>query len=198
MKIVTSDFITSVYNAAECPRDSLPHIAFAGRSNVGKSSLINSLLNRKKLALVSGSPGKTQALNFFLVNSSFYFVDLPGYGYAQVPKSISKGWRTLVEGYFLNSGQLCGIVIITDIRHPLSPLDFELFNWLNAEQIPFCVVGTKADKLSGNVLKNRIKETRLSLLSTANDGFIPYSSVTGYGKAELWRLIRFFINRRML
>jgi GTP-binding protein len=197
MKIVSSDFITSVYNAAKCPRDNLPHIAFAGRSNVGKSSLINSLLNRKKLALVSASPGKTQALNFFLINKSIYFVDLPGYGYAKVPKSISKGWRTLVEGYLLNSGQLCGIVIITDIRHPLSPLDFELFNWLNAEQIPFCIVGTKADKLSGNVLKNRIQETRLSLLSTANGGFIPYSSVTGYGKAELWKQIQSFINHKI-
>lgn len=194
MKIVTTDFIKSVYNPAECPHDRLPHIAFAGRSNVGKSSLVNSLLNRKKLARVSQSPGKTQALNFFLINKSFYFVDLPGYGYAKVPKSISKGWRELVENYLLNCDQLCGIIVILDIRHPLSPLDFQLLNWLHVQRIPICVVGTKADKLSGNALQRQLVQTLDSLLGIAEIDFIPYSSVTGFGKTELWKKIRFLLD----
>ena len=194
MKVISSEFVKSVYDVAACPGDRLPHIAFSGRSNVGKSSLINSLLNRKKLALVSSTPGKTQALNFFLINHAFYFVDLPGYGYAKVPWNMSKGWQGLIGNYLENCANLKGLIAIIDARHPPSHLDLLLFEWLDAKKIPFCAVATKADKLTRNQLCRQVQENLQALKKFNVYDVVPYSSRSGLGHSELWKKITVLMN----
>jgi len=193
MRLISAEFVKSVLDIRQCPQDNLPHIAFAGRSNVGKSSLINSLLNRKKLAQVSSSPGKTRTLNFYLINRAFYFVDLPGYGYARVSHKMSFEWKRVVDDYFHGCGHLKGIVAITDVRHPVSALDLDLMEWLAAKNKKFCVVGTKADKLGGNMLKIQLDHQRRSASCYGVDEIIAYSSVTGLGKKDLWARITGFL-----
>jgi len=186
MKITSADFIKSVADTSQMPRDHIPQIAFAGRSNVGKSSLLNSLLNRKKLVQVSNTPGKTRLLNFFLINNKFYFVDLPGYGYAKVSKQIYKNWQKLVENYLLQSTNLKGVVVLIDLRHLMTAADLELISWLEHNNIPAIIVGTKSDKLSGNKLKTQLKQNAILLKKYYIKKIIPYSSETGAGKNELW------------
>jgi len=186
MKITSTEFIKSVADTSQMPRDHIPQIAFAGRSNVGKSSLLNSLLNRKKLVQVSSTPGKTRLLNFFLINNKFYFVDLPGYGYAKVSKQIYKNWQKLVENYLLQSTNLKGVVVLIDLRHLMTAADLELISWLEHNNIPTIIVGTKSDKLSGNKLKTQLKQNAILLKKYYNNKIISYSSETGAGKNELW------------
>jgi GTP-binding protein len=195
MKIFSAEFVKSVYDVRLCPDDHLPHIAFSGRSNVGKSSLINSLLNRKKMALVSSTPGKTQAINFFLINNAFYFVDLPGYGYAQVPRKMSIEWQRLIDSYLEHCRSLKGLVALVDARHSLSPLDIMLFEWLYAKKIPYCVVATKADKLSGNKLHCQVEKNIKSLKNFNVQEIVLYSAQTGYGQSELWKKISILLGR---
>jgi len=185
MKIISAEFMTSVGQISQLPKDGLPEIAFAGRSNVGKSSLLNTLFNRKKMAKVSSTPGKTRTLNFYRINDKIYFVDLPGYGYAKVSKSLHAEWKLLVEKYLTVSTRLKGVVVLTDMRHPLTALDVELLEWLNYGSIPFLVVGTKSDKLSGNKLAVRMKDDLATLKSFGTDKMIPFSIVNGRGKTEL-------------
>jgi GTP-binding protein len=189
MKIRSAEYVLSVASLKQCPTDNLPQIAFAGRSNVGKSSLLNSLLNRKKLALISSTPGKTRTINFFLINKNFYFVDLPGYGYARVSKKQHKQWQSLVEDYLKNTPVLKGVVVLTDLRQPITPMDFELLEWLAAYGVKAVVVGTKADKLSGNKRTAQLRKNSKSLNGQGVGGFLPYSSLTGYGKPELWQTL---------
>lgn len=148
MKIKTSEFIKSAPNLSYCPTDNLSEVAFVGRSNVGKSSLINFLVNRKKLARTSSAPGRTQTLNYYIINNEFYFVDFPGYGYAKVSKTERKKWNESREEYLAYRNQLKAIVMVVDIRHDVSPLDIEMINILKQLSLPFYVVLTKADKLS--------------------------------------------------
>ncbi|NOY58605.1 MAG: YihA family ribosome biogenesis GTP-binding protein [Calditrichaeota bacterium] len=195
MKIISAEFVTSVGLISQLPKDGLPEIAFAGRSNVGKSSLLNNLFNRKKLAKVSSTPGKTRTLNFYKVNDNMYFVDLPGYGYAKVSKSLHAEWKMLVEKYMETSTRLKGVVVLTDMRHPITALDLELLEWLKYVSIPFAVVGTKSDKLSGNKLAVRMKDNLATLKSLGTDKMIPFSIVSGRGKAELLKELDFMVRR---
>ena len=193
MKITSAEFVKSVANLNQLPRDGLPEVAFAGRSNVGKSSLLNTLFHRKKLALVSSTPGKTRTLNFYRVNQKYYFVDLPGYGYAKVSKSLHREWKRLIEEYLSGSQHLKGVVVITDLRHPISSLDLELIEWLAHETIPTVVVGTKADKLSGNRLAVRKRENLLEVQKYNISEIIPFSAVNGRGKAELMKRLEMML-----
>jgi GTP-binding protein len=144
------EFMLSVHSLAQLPKPELPEIAFAGRSNVGKSSLMNSLLGRKGFVKVSGKPGKTQGLNFFRVDESLCLVDLPGYGYAKVAKSVQDSWQKLISQYLEQRSNLCCVVVIIDLRHPPKRQDGQLLEWLRANGIRYLPVYTKADKLSGN------------------------------------------------
>ena len=150
MKITSAEFITSVYPQGKYPAGNYPEVAFAGRSNVGKSSLINTLVNRKGLARISASPGKTQSINFYLINQAVYLVDLPGYGYARVPHLVQRQWSPLIEEYCRKSKKLCGVTVILDARIPPTPLDRALIQWLADLSLPTLIVMTKVDKLSKN------------------------------------------------
>jgi GTP-binding protein len=148
MKIQSTEFLTSVYPTDKYPPGRYPEVAFAGRSNVGKSSLINTLVNRKGLARTSSAPGKTQSINFYLINQSFCLVDLPGYGYAKVPQQVRKRWNPLIEQYCRSRENLCGMVVIIDARVGPTPLDISLISWLTDLSLPIIFTMTKSDKLS--------------------------------------------------
>lgn len=193
MKIKSATFVKSAAKLNQIPKDDLPHIAFAGRSNVGKSSLMNTLFNRKKLVMVSSTPGKTRLLNFFLVNEKMYFVDLPGYGFAKVPKNMQDEWQRLIENYFLNVAQLRCVVVLTDIRHDIQAADIMLIEWLAMNEIDIIVVGTKADKLSNNKLNSQLAKNRKRLGDIGVTAMLPFSAVSGTGKVELLNAIENFI-----
>jgi GTP-binding protein len=186
MKITSAKFMASASDPASFPRDRRPEVAFIGRSNVGKSSLINSLLGVRGLARTSTTPGRTQAINFFLINESFTFVDLPGYGYAKVSQTQRRAWGRLVENYLAQRAQLVLSILIVDARHEPSPLDLQMQSWLRHFELPYLVVSTKIDKLSAN--EQRAVRRRLGKAFEA-DRIIPYSAVTGAGARELWEAI---------
>ena len=147
MRIAAANFVKSCMGEKDLPKNDLPEIAFAGRSNVGKSSLINCLVLRKDLVRTSRTPGKTQSINFFIINNAFYFVDLPGYGYARVPKEMRDKWRPMIEGYLSERGELKGIIFILDIRHAPTEDDRTMKEWLEYYNIPIIYIATKADKI---------------------------------------------------
>ena len=184
MKLTNVVFVESVYKTSQLPVSDLPEIAFAGRSNVGKSSLMNRLVNRKNLVKVSAKPGKTQSLNFFLVNGMLHLVDLPGYGYAKVPKSMQNEWQGLITDYLETRANLRCVVVIIDIRHALKPQDRELVNWLVIKKIPHILVYTKADKLSSNQSRKQSALLDSALGITPHDRII-FSAKTGAGKETL-------------
>lgn len=186
MKINTAEFLKSAFEERHWLRERYPEISFLGRSNVGKSSLINSLLGRKKLARTSNTPGRTQSINFFLINNSFCFVDLPGYGYAKVPKSIKAEWGKMAEDYLANRRQLVLSIQIVDVRHKPSDLDLELYDWLSFHHKKSLVVATKADKLSNNKLRKSLDVIAHCMPESV---ILPYSSVTGKGKEAVWQHI---------
>ena len=177
-------FEGSVYKENQLPADELPEIAFAGRSNVGKSSLINKLVNRRNLVKVSARPGKTQALNYFLVNGSCYFVDLPGYGFAKVPKKMKQEWQGLIGSYLENRRSLRCVVVIVDIRHAMKVQDYELIDWLRSKGIGHLVVYTKIDKLSRNQCARQAQQLDSSLQVNKEDRLL-FSAKTGEGKENL-------------
>ena len=190
MKILTAEFVLSATKPAHYPQALLPEIAFAGRSNVGKSSLINTLVKRKGLARTSNTPGRTQEINFFTVNNRFAFIDLPGYGYAKVPEKIRQNWGPMIEAYLSGRETLRLVVLILDIRRDPSPEDRQLIDWLLHYRLPVLIVLTKIDKVSRNELaqrKRRIGED-LGLPSTIDT--VSFSAKTGEGKDLLWREIR--------
>ena len=150
MRVQTAEFVLGVATPEQLPRHPQPEIAWAGRSNVGKSSLINKLLNRRGLARTSNTPGKTRQLNFFSINGSWHIVDLPGYGFARGPAADRESWKTLIEPYLTTRKQLAGIAVLVDSRHGATNLDRMMFEWLSVSDRPWAVMMTKADKLSGN------------------------------------------------
>lgn len=183
MKVTSAEFVLSAFERAHWRSEGLPEIAFLGRSNVGKSSLINSLLQRKGLARTSNTPGRTQSINFFLINDSFYFADLPGYGYAKVSKTMRADWGRMAEEYLAERDELALCVQLIDSRHPPTPLDLQLNEWLVHHDKPHIVVATKADKSSNNVLQRLLANARNIMKGVK---IIPYSSTTGRGRDEVW------------
>ena len=188
MKIAKADFVTSAVAPEGYPSEGLPEIVFMGRSNVGKSSLINSLLGNRKLARTSRTPGRTQLINFFRINERFLFVDLPGYGYAKVPAAVRQQWGAMVENYLANRKELVLSILILDSRHAPTANDEQLRSWLEHHGLPFVVVSTKADRLSNNQLRNSLRTTAKSLGMNV-EAVLPYSSVTGRGGDRIWKAI---------
>ena len=186
MKVTSAEFIKSAFAETDWPRDPAAEIAFLGRSNVGKSSLINSLLGVRGLARTSNTPGRTQALNFFLINKRFRFVDLPGYGFARVPKNIRASWGEMATNYLAKRIGLVLSIQIVDTRHEPTTLDLQLNEWLIANAKPRVVVATKSDKLSQNELRKSLERVRRMMDA---ERVIAYSSTTGRGRDEVWRII---------
>ena len=166
MKIKSAEFIMSNSDVAKCPKNLIPEYAFIGRSNVGKSSLINMLTSRKSLAKTSGRPGKTQLINHFLINKNWYLVDLPGYGYARVSKSAKKTFQKFITQYFSVREQLVSAFVLVDIRHKPQPVDLDFMQWLGEHGIPFSIVFTKADKLKPKAIENYVDAYKTILLET--------------------------------
>lgn len=186
MKITSAEFTKSAFDKSHWTTDDLPEVAFLGRSNVGKSSLINSLLGRKGLARTSNTPGRTQSINFFLINESFYFVDLPGYGFAKVSKQMRSDWGRMAEQYLAEREKLRLSIQLVDSRHKPTKLDVQLNEWLQFYAKEHIVVATKADKLSNNQLIKNLRQTEDAFPESK---IIEYSSVTGKGKDALWQEI---------
>ena len=187
--IKSAEFITSAARPDQYPRDESPEVAFAGRSNVGKSALINCLIQRKNLVRTSRTPGRTQLINFFKINDSFRFVDLPGYGYAKVSQSLRATWGPMIETYLDSRENLRGIVQIMDLRHPPTPDDISLWSWLKEKQIPAVPILTKADKLPRSKwapCPNRRADSR----SITSCIFIIFSAQTRQGRNELLERVR--------
>jgi GTP-binding protein len=189
MIIRSATFVCSAVSPEQYPPDDLPEVAFAGRSNVGKSSLINKILNRKKLVRTSKTPGRTQLLNFFEINELWRFVDLPGYGYAKVPKEVQKRWRPMVENYLTTRVNLRGMVWLLDIRREVSKEDLTLWDWLRTKQLTVIVVITKADKLSKNKRSKQAGSIAKSIGMKARE-LIQFSAISGEGKDEIWEALR--------
>jgi len=192
MKVTSAEFVKSAFNRDHWVEDRRAEIAFLGRSNVGKSSLINSLLQRKGLARTSNTPGRTQSINYFLINDDFYFVDLPGYGYAKVSKSMRSDWGTMAEEYLSEREQLVLCVQLIDSRHEPTRLDLQLNEWLNFNGKPHIAVATKSDKLSANQLAKQLKVIRMALKFSE---VIPYSAETGKGRDDVWSQLNAAVKR---
>lgn len=187
MKVTRAEIVISAVGPAQYPQDALPEVAFVGRSNVGKSSLINCLINRKKLVRTSATPGKTQTLNFYLINKSFYFVDLPGYGYAKVPKRVKRKWGKMIEHYLMEREHMKGIVHVIDLRHPPSDDDVNMYRWLKHYAIPTVVVATKADKVPRGKRPEHANKIHAKLAARRDEMPVIFSAQTGEGKSALWR-----------
>ena len=184
LNIKTSSFVISAVKPEQYPKTDLPEIALAGRSNVGKSSLINNLIKRRNLARTSSSPGKTQTLNYYLINNAWYFVDLPGYGYAKVSHAEREVWRVMIEKYLSHRPVLQEIWQLVDLRHPPSEQDKQMFQWLNHYQVPKLVIATKADKIARGQRAKYLKVIRQEL-GTAPDELMVFSAETGEGRDAL-------------
>jgi GTP-binding protein len=189
MIVKTAEFVTSAAKPSQYPAPGPPEIAFAGRSNVGKSSLVNVLVNRKSLVKTSSTPGRTQLLNFFNINGEMVFVDLPGYGYAKAPAAVRKSWGPMIETYLKTRPCLKGVVAILDIRREPREEDLNLLGWLDHFRISRIVVVTKSDKLSKSKQKKRLDQIT-GALSTDPSGLIPFSAKTRAGKDKVWKGIR--------
>lgn len=188
MKIISAEFVKSAFSPKDYPPDTLPEVAFAGKSNVGKSSLINTLLNRKKLARTSSTPGRTQSLNFYLVNQKMSFVDLPGYGFAHVSKDVRRSWKPMVERYLAERQALKLVVVILDSRRVPSDDDMNLLAWLREQALPTLVVLTKIDKLSRSQRAAQLRDL-VKVLMVDPDEIVVFSATTAEGKDTVWQKI---------
>ena len=186
MKITSAEFLTGAVSYKQYPDSAYPELAFAGRSNVGKSSLINSLLNRKKLVKTSQTPGKTQEINFFKINNDFIFTDLPGYGFAKVPQPVRKRWGKMIEDYLLKRETLLAVIFIIDLRRRPSQLDLSLQRWLEAHGVEYLLVGTKMDKLSQSEIKKQKDKLNVAYFDGGEGELLVYSSESSRGRKELW------------
>ena len=187
MKIKSAEFVVSNSKVDQCPNSTLPEYAFIGRSNVGKSSLINMLTGRKALAKTSAKPGKTQLINHFLINKNWHLVDLPGYGYAQVSKSTKKVFQKFITAYFEKREQMVCAFVLIDSRHKPQPIDMEFMQWMGEHGIPFCIIFTKADKLKEKVLQKNIENYKAEMLGTWEEmpEYFITSASAGIGKEEV-------------
>ncbi|NWF56527.1 MAG: YihA family ribosome biogenesis GTP-binding protein [Syntrophaceae bacterium] len=185
MKVISAEFVKSATKPSEYPPGNLPEVAVAGKSNVGKSSLINALVNRKNLARTSAQPGRTQTINFFRVNEKISLADLPGYGFAKAPLEVRKAWKPMVESYLQTRRAIRLVILILDARRGLSPEDSTLLDWLDYHGIPSLIVLTKADKLS-QFERARQKKTLSAEPLLADRALLFFSALTGEGKNELW------------
>lgn len=189
MNIVAAELVASAAELAQCPAERFPEVALAGRSNVGKSSLLNCLANRKNLARTSKTPGRTRTINFYLINRRFYLVDLPGYGYAQVSREERERWGPLIEGYLAQRGTLAGVVQIVDIRHPPTDMDRQLYQWLQHYRLRAAVVATKADKISRSQVARSLQLIREAMGLESGVPLVAFSAVTREGRAALLKII---------
>ena len=192
MKIKTASFEISNSDVSKCPKERIPDYAFIGRSNVGKSSLINMLTGQRKLAKTSGTPGKTQLINHFKINESWFLVDLPGYGYARVSKKTKRTFQSFIKNYFLQREQLICSFVLIDSRHEPQRIDMDFMQFLGESQIPFCIIFTKADKLTPTVLKRKIETYKAKLLEDSWDIFPDYfvtSSTSKEGRDSVLEFI---------
>lgn len=187
MKVTKAEFISSAVKLNQCPATGLPEIALIGRSNVGKSSLINAFTNRKALAKTSSQPGKTRTINFYAINSAFCLVDLPGFGYAKVSHDERRTWELMVNEYFEKRADLKGAIVILDPRRDAGEVEENLFGWITKKGLPFAVVFTKTDKLSNNQLSQRISRLKKAI---PLDTPVLFSAVSGAGKLQLGRKIQ--------
>lgn len=188
MLITSAEFVTSAVRPQQYPPAELPEFAFAGRSNVGKSSLINTLVSRRKLVLTSSTPGKTRLINFFRVNDALMFVDLPGYGYAKVPEAERRKWRPMIEHYLFSRENLRAVVVILDIRRTPNEEDAQLLEWLDRCGIPSVLVVTKADKLS-KTAQAKQRKAIAAALEVGPEELLLFSSKSRQGLEELWRTL---------
>lgn len=193
MKVNEASYIASAVNLTQCPAEGYQEVAFAGRSNVGKSSLINTLVNRKALARTSSKPGKTQTLNFYLVNNNFYLVDLPGYGFAKVSKEVKATWGKMIEQYLKGRDKLRGVVQLVDMRHEPSTDDILMYQWLQHFQVPVTVVATKTDKISRGQRQKHLKIIKEKMQLQPDTGLIAFSAETREGMEQVWTVIEDWI-----
>ena len=194
MRIDSAEFVKSAVNAADYPAGELPEIALAGRSNVGKSSLLNRTVNRKALARTSNTPGRTRLINFFKVNDRFHLVDLPGYGYAKVSARERENWGRMIERYFAGDRNLRGVCQLIDCRHPPTALDLEVYQWFNSKRIMVAVIATKTDKLSRSRLLASLQTIKRDLGLPAGEKVLQFSATTGQGREELLQLFESWID----
>lgn len=193
MKINKAEIFTSGVNKSHYPKDVLPEIALAGRSNVGKSSFINRMIQRKGLVRTSAKPGKTQTLNFYKMNDAFYFVDVPGYGYAKVSKTERDKWGAMMEEYFQSREELAVVVLITDIRHKPTQDDVQMYHYLKHFDLPVLIIATKADKIPKGKQAKHLKRIKETLTLAKEDPIVPFSAETGVGKDEAWGKLKGFL-----
>lgn len=189
MKIRSTEITMSAVNKSQYPPEGIPEIALVGRSNVGKSSIVNTLLNRRNFARTSQTPGKTRTINFYLINEEFYFVDLPGYGYARVAKSEKQKWGGIMERYLEDRDVLCSIFLLVDIRHEPTEDDKLMYEWLKHYGYNCAVIATKSDKISRGQYQKHISIIRNKLQMAAEEKVIPVSSLKKTGVEELWNEI---------
>ncbi len=193
MKITKAELVISAVSRNQYPGEGLPEIAFAGRSNVGKSSLINCLLNRKNLARTSSQPGKTRTINFYRINDSFFMVDLPGYGFAKVSKSERLKWGKIMDEYLNTRTTLEGILQLVDMRHRPTELDVMMYGWIKEAGFPGIVIASKADKVSRGKWNSHLRDIINTLGMEGEDIIIPFSAVKREGKEQLWDIIKHFV-----
>jgi len=196
MVIKNAELETVCGITSRLPENLLPEVAFAGKSNVGKSSLINGLMNRKSLARTSAQPGKTQTINFYNINGEIYFVDLPGYGYAKAPESEKKKWGVMIENYLHTSKQLKAVFLLVDIRHDPSANDKMMYDWMAEKGYAPIIIATKADKLKRSQLPKHVKAIREGLKVRQGTKIFPYSALSKQGREEIWEYIDSFILER--
>ena len=193
MKISAAELVCSAARPNQFPKEKLPEIAFVGRSNVGKSSLINSLLGQRRLAYTSSTPGRTQQINFYKINRKFFFVDLPGYGYAKIPQALRQSWKELIESYLKARKQLAVSILIIDSRIGPTQRDLQKLLWLQQNSLPFFIVSTKADKLSKVELQKSLKHTQAFV---RNIPVVAFSAVERLGHDQVWSLLHSYIQMK--
>ncbi|MCK8815847.1 ribosome biogenesis GTP-binding protein YihA/YsxC [Natroniella sulfidigena] len=194
MKINNPEYVSSAAKFEDYPRHHLPEIALAGRSNVGKSSLVNNIVNRRKMAFTSSKPGKTQTINFYKVDNYFYFVDLPGYGFARVPQEVKDEWGSMIESYLFNRRNLESVLLVIDARHKPTDDDLMMYNWLLEMNMPTLVVATKVDKVKNSQRNKQEKLIKNKLNLTEFTPFTFFSAKTGEGKGQIMEFISQFLD----